>query len=266
MKKLAFDIGGTNIRMAEVREVGIGSVAHLHTPALPEVAMEELIALARTVSPDGVSAVVCGVPAIVSDAGTIVSATNLPEWGGYEFKVELEKQLHATVQVVNDAELAALGEARYGAGAGARTVAYLGLGTGIGTACVVEGVVEPHSSDTDSRDTIITLSSGETLEAQAGGRALTERYGAAPETLPRRVWDELTPDVAHAVMTMITLWSPDVIVLGGSLMNEENGFQLDEVIRAVSGSKNAPENLPDIRKAKFGEASALHGARALMPE
>jgi fructokinase len=262
MKHLAFDIGGTTIRMAEVREDGIGPVAHLHTPQLPEEAIDEIVALAHTAASSGIASIVCGLAAIVREEGSVATATNLPSWDGFPFAKELEKHLAAPVRVINDAELAALGEALYGAGKGMRTVAYLGLGTGVGTACVVDGAIEPHSSDTDARETIITLADGDTLEARAGGKALQERYGAVPEAFPREVWNEITPLLAHSVMTAITLWSPDVVILGGSLMNEESGFRLDEVILAVSALPHVADDLPDIRKSELGETSALHGARA----
>lgn len=263
MKHLAFDIGGTRIRMAEIREGGIGPVAHLHTPQLPDEAIDQIVSLAHTAAPDGIASVVCGLAAIVGGEGKVLTFTNLPSWNYFPFAHELEKHLAAPVRVVNDTELAALGEALYGAGQGMRTVAYIGLGTGVGTACIVDGVIEPHSSDTDARDSIIMLEDGDTLEARAGGKSLHERYDAPAESLPREVWDELTPSLAHSVMNAITLWSPNVVVLGGSLMNEDSGFRLDDVLRAVSALPNVTDELPDIRKSALGETSALHGARAL---
>ena len=187
----------------------------------------------------------------------------MPLWAGCALARQFTDVLGAPADVANDAELAALGEARYGAGQEFTDVAYLTVGTGVGTAHVKHGIVEMHSSDGESRDAIIALPRGKTLETEIGGRALTERFGIPPEQLPRDTWSKLTPLLARGVVQAVRLWKPDVIVLGGALMNETDGFRLAELEKETNALAKAGETLPSLRRALFEDASALQGARAL---
>jgi len=257
MKDLGCDIGGTSMRVAELLEGEVGIVLRSATPAEPDAAVSELVGLAEKIAPDGIARIFCGIAARLTDDGAVRTATNLPLWNGFPFAAEVGKALAAQTVVINDAELDALGEAWYGAGKGFRSVAYLGLGTGIGTAYVIDGIVEPGSSEGEVRAQVITLSSGASFEELSGGRSLLKHYEVRPEELPREVWNDLTPLLAECIRNAITLWAPDVLVLGGSLMNEETAYRLEDVEREL-GTIEIP-----IRRAALGDKSGLYGALAL---
>ena len=260
MSKIAIDIGGTNMRVATVHEGGLGPIARMRTPQDPHDALEELAALIQG-TPEGI---VCGFAGSIDESGAIRTATNLPEWDRFHLQQELARVTHAHVRVVNDAELAALGEAVYGSGKDAQTVAYIGLGTGIGTALVSGAVIETLTSEGEARASIISLADGSTLESLIGGHSVEQKYGKQPAFVPASVWKELAPSLAEGVANSMRLWSPDVIVLGGSLMNEETGFKLADVVREVKRIKKLPQPLPLIKKSALGDASGLYGARALL--
>lgn len=260
MKRLAYDIGGTTMRVAQVNENGIGSVARVRTASDPEEGLDTLMELARVPEVDSAVVAIAG---NVDLDGNVIDATNLPEWNGFKLASALKRRLMVPVLVYNDAELAALGEAIYGAGKDMAVVAYIGLGTGVGTACIKEGAIEPGVSGGEVRERIITLASGGTLEELLGGRSLTEHYGIPPEQLPPKVWKELTPLLAEGIHNAILQFAPDVVVLGGSLVNEEAGFHVVEVAAHVRRLMKKADTVPDIRKALLGDASALHGARAV---
>lgn len=252
---LAFDIGATNLRVAIMEADGVGRIVHTHTPADPSEAIETLATLVEELgSPESVRG---GVAAVVEN-GMIISSTNLPAWTGFHFAELLSARLHASVEIINDAELAALGEALYGAGKGMRTVGYIGIGTGVGTALVRDGMIVEHSSDGTARDTIIALSTGGTLEERIGGHALSATFGKPPAELTTEIWDELTPLLVEGIQNAIRLWSPDLVVLGGSLLNDMNGFRVAEVVREL-----ADASVP-VLPAVFGDSSGLNGARALL--
>ncbi|MDB5189235.1 MAG: hypothetical protein JWL82_192 [Parcubacteria group bacterium] len=256
MTHIVFDIGGTHMRVAAVTGDGIGPVSRVHTPQDPEEAMHALVDAVRSVSID-VDSVIGGVAAIVAEDGSIVFSTNLPEWGGYALAAKLTLALAAHVTIRNDAELAGLGEAVYGAGKGYGSVAYLGIGSGVGTSRIIDGNIEPHSSDGSMRYGIITLQDGRTLEECIGGKSLETRYGNKLEALPASVWKELTPLLLEGIQNMASSWNPDVIVLGGSLVNEKTGFNIDELIRLRG------DNAPPLFRASLGDSSGLYGAKAL---
>ncbi len=249
MSTLVFDIGGTYTRAALLTKEGIGDVRHMRTPAEPAEAVRQLASF------EGVAKVVGGFAGVIED-GVILYSTNLPQWDGFRLAAELEDALGASARVENDAELAGLGEAVFGAGKGKGVVAYIGLGTGVGTARVVDGVVEKHSSEGEARLSVITLSDGTTLEERVGGHSLEKRFGAHPKDLSPDVWIELAPLLAEGVQNAVREWQPDVVVLGGSLMNEENGFQLSRITEALLDDGVA------VVKAELGDAAGLWGARA----
>lgn len=258
MKHLGFDIGATHLRITDLREGGIGPVVRINTPKDPSEAIDAFAELTAAFGPE-IETATGGVAAIIAEDGSIVTSTNLPDWNGYPFARMLAARLRTNVRVRNDAELAGLGEAVFGAGKEAKDVAYIGVGTGVGTSHIVEGKIEARSSD-EGRAKIIALADGTTLEERVAGHALTDRFGISPEKLLRKEWDALTPLLAEGVANAIALWSPELVVLGGSLMNEEDGFRVGDVSKALA--RFAGRKHPPVVRAELGDSSGLYGAKA----
>jgi glucokinase len=74
-----------------------------------------------------------------SKTGTVLRTANLPCWRNFPLARRIEKRYGRTTRLINDANAAALAEARWGAGKGHASVFYVSLGTGIGTALVLQG-------------------------------------------------------------------------------------------------------------------------------
>ena len=125
--------------------------------------------------------------------GTVRRSSNSPHlclhedgWNEVDVVGELERRFHAPVTVENDCKLAALAEARFGAGAGARSLFYVTLGTGVGGGFVKDGrilacgdlgeaeighiVVEPEGPDCccGNRGCVEALCSGPGLSKLCG--------------------------------------------------------------------------------------------------
>jgi glucokinase len=71
--------------------------------------------------------------------GIVINPPNLPCWRNFPLAAEVARIYRVPVKVENDANAAALAEARWGAGRGYRHIFYAGLGTGIGTGIVFDG-------------------------------------------------------------------------------------------------------------------------------
>ena len=71
--------------------------------------------------------------------GVVINPPNLPCWRNFPLAAEVARIYRVPVKVENDANAAALAEARWGAGRGYRHIFYAGLGTGIGTGIVFDG-------------------------------------------------------------------------------------------------------------------------------
>ncbi len=256
MNRIIFDIGATRTRVACATDTGVEQVLHAPTPEVPS---EGLLVLQQLIQGLGgeIEGITGGIAAIIGGGGSIVRSTNLPRWSGYAFATELASVYGVPVHVMNDAELAGLGETMYGAGKGMHSVAYIGIGTGVGTSHILGGAIVPESSCGVVRDRVIRLHDGARLEELVGGNSIRTRYGVLPEALTRDVWDMLTPMLAEGISNAIKEWSPNTVVLGGSLMNEANGFRLEEV-RSACGDVGVR-----IEKAALGDNSGLYGAKAI---
>jgi fructokinase len=100
------------------------------------------------------------------------------------------------------------------------------------------------------------------LESQVGGAALTKRMGTSPkEVRDPQVWLDRARHLAVALYNTSLYWSPEVIVLGGSMMRDidlrEVSFQMEALPRVL-------ERLPKLHRAKLGDTTGLHGALAML--
>jgi glucokinase len=147
---IGVDLGGTNLRIAAVREdgellekVSTGTKLALGRDAVIREmtdAIKELAAKFRDGQP--LLGVGIGVPGIVdARTGMLRKAPNLPEWTDYPVRDEVEQILSAQVVLENDANSAALGEAWLGAARGAASMCMITLGTGVGGGIVLDGHV-----------------------------------------------------------------------------------------------------------------------------
>ena len=133
---ISADIGGTQIRVAVFPTHGIEPIRQKRIATVgPGTAVERLIGLIRELWPQGgeVLAISVGAPGQVDpEAGVIIAAPNIAGWVDLHLQRELEESFHVPVYLNNDANLAALGEWRFGAAQGHHDVFYMTVSTGIG--------------------------------------------------------------------------------------------------------------------------------------
>lgn len=261
---VVFDIGGTNMRVANISGGVPGDVVRAPTPASPVAALQQLAALIREAAGERVEHIVGGVAGVMRSDGTLSASPHLAEWEALPLTARLGELFSVHVHVFNDVELATLGEAVFGAGQDARIVAQLRVGTGVGSSRVVNGAFDAHSFGFEAGHQVVNVDTGQTLESIVGGAAIQEAHGAAPETLPESVYEELTPVLAAGVWNAIVHWSPDVFVLGGSLMNEQTGFRIERIVQEVEKLQRVVPVLPVIKAGVLGDAAGLYGAAAAL--
>jgi len=81
---------------------------------------------------------ICAPGPLDPKTGIVINPPNLPCWRNFPLAAELERIYRVPVKVENDANAAALAEAKWGAGRGYRNIFYAGIGTGIGTGIVCD--------------------------------------------------------------------------------------------------------------------------------
>ncbi len=262
--RIALDIGGTTLRVGRVEGGVLADVRRRATPETPEEAFDALGTLIEEVAGGAVERIIGGIAGVIAVDGVVVSSPHLPRWNGFELGPKLAARFSCAVELHNDVDLATLGEAVYGAGKGARVVAHLRIGTGVGGSRVVDGLLEQHAYGFEPGHQVIELGSGATLESLVGGASLTQKYGAEPAAIAPEAYRALTPALAAGVWNAIVHWSPDVIVLGGSLVNDANGFHAEDVRGEVEKFRRVLPALPEIRLGTLGDDAGLYGASALL--
>ena len=281
---LAVDLGGTNMRVAVVDEAGvIVDRDHAATPH-DATTIEPLLDLATRVRKEhDLSHAVVGVPGRVDHAdGRLLHAPNLPPpWLNQITRDALEDALEMTVTLVNDADVAAVGEAYFGAGRGHDDVVYVTVSTGVGAGVVIGGrVLLPRRSGGEVGHTVIDrraaaagapatvegLGSGTAIARLAAERGIDAR---GPELVAqvrdgdaaaRAVWDEAMEAVGIGIANLVHVFAPTVVVVGGGVWR--NGeLVLGPVRDAIHryGPKGPP---PEVTAAALGDDPGLIGTAA----
>jgi len=213
--------------------------------------------------------------------GFLEHAPNLPaDWAPQLNRAGLEAHLGVPVELANDADAAAVGEALFGAGRSYQDVVYLTVSTGIGAGVVLGGrLVAGARSTAEVGHTILDLRARQegrpsTLEELGSGTALG-RFAAAVD-LPsdgaqilelvrsgdrqaRRVRDGVVDAVAAGVHNLVHLFAPDVVVLGGGV--GRTGDLLEPVRDAVRSHAEEGRVTPvQVVGAVLGDDAGLVGA------
>ncbi len=265
---ITIDIGGTKTRIGCARECdALDSVEIFDTPQAYQEGLGALVEAVKQITDGELRGVAVGAPGVLSrDRRRIVNALNLPNWNGAALVDDLERRLGAPVILENDTALVGLGEASVGAGTGAAIVAYLTISTGVNGARIVDGALDRAAFGFEIGEQILGRDTGSrTLEKLVSGRAIEARFGALPATLGKDhpVWEELAEIVAIALHNTIAYWSPERIVLGGSMM-QELGIHLDRIESFLKTLHPKNPVLPEIRRAALGDLGGLWGGLFLL--
>lgn len=278
---LALDIGGSKVAAALVRGGEVLSSEFVPTPAAagPEAVVAAAERAARSVlAGTGVRPATLGVAcAGVVQAGEVraMSPELLPGWNGFPLVAALEERFLVPVIAANDAQAAAYGEWRHGAGHGLRSMLFVTVSTGVGGGLVLGGQL--WRGATGLAGHVGHMAGGE-VEWLASGTALARRAAEAgkPGLGAREViaaaasgndWaTHLVRDAASALARMFRdvklLVDPELVVMGGSVgLNEEFHRYVAEAVDA------APERLRlPVTPAGLGAMAGLVGAAALAVE
>jgi polyphosphate glucokinase len=184
MNILVVDVGGTYVKI-----LATGHEEPRKFPSGPTLTAEQMVARVIDLAGDWqYDAVSIGYPGYVVHGRPLAEPHNLaPGWVGFDYQTAFG----CPVKIINDAAMQALGSYRGG------KMLFLGLGTGLGSAMVVDGIVEPMEL------AHLPYKQG-TFEDYVGKRALDQRG--------KKKWRELVADV---VARLVAALEPDDVVLGG---------------------------------------------------
>jgi predicted NBD/HSP70 family sugar kinase len=275
MSYVLFDIGGTKTRVAVSEDLqGFGKVASFKTPNDFEEGVKLIHEHAMKLTSSPVRAVAGGIRGTLNDDRTgIVYDSVLSDWIDQPLSAALEKRFGCGVHIENDAALAGLGEAHFGAGKGIEIIAYHTVSTGVGGVKIENGKIDDHNIGFEPGHQVLDIDKtilGEdiepTLENLVSGTALELRMGVKPYDIAQddAIWDQLALYLAHGLRNTILYWSPDAIVLGGSMIVGDPRILLDDIIKHTNTVLGENIECPLIVDARLGDSGGLYGAMALL--
>jgi polyphosphate glucokinase len=189
MKVLVIDVGGTNVKI-----LASGHAQSRKFPSGRKLTPQKMVARVKELTSDWEYDVVSiGVPGPVLLGELVLNPHNLgPGWVGFDFSAAFG----VPVKLVNDAALQALGSYRGG------RMLFFGLGTGLGTALVINGVAE-------SREIAHLPYKNATYEDYVGVHALRR--------LGKKRWRNHVKKIVNSFLTRV---HADDVVLGGGNVKE----------------------------------------------
>lgn len=273
MSYILFDIGGTKTRVAISEDLKtLGEVISFKTPNHFEKGIDAIVEAVGKLTKTPLHGVSGGIRGPLNEDKTaIVYDSVLTSWIDKPICKALKKKLKAEVYLENDAALAGLGEAHFGAGMDLDIVAYHTVSTGVGGVKIEYGKIddnrtgfEPGKQVLDIDKTILGEGIEPTLENLVSGFALEERMGVKPYEIPQSdaTWDQLALYLAHGLRNTILYWSPDVVVLGGSMILGNPRILLDDILKHTNAILGENIACPLIVDARLGDQSGLYGAMA----
>ena len=285
MKILAFDIGGTEIKYALCDEYFNLSDQN----SVPTNAQEGGKAIISRVveiikSYDGIDRVGISTAGQVNSAkGEIIFASdNIPNYTGTKIKETVETETGIPTAVENDVNCAALGEALFGAAKGYSDFICLTYGTGIGGGIFINGELYRGTAFAAGEvGHLITHAGGR--KCTCGGEGCYEAYASAKALVKsvekllsrpvngkevfecfdnpeiRKLIDGWIDEIVIGLKSLIYIFNPSLIVLGGGIMNEN--YIIDEInIKLQSSLMLSFKNVKAVKAAAGNSAGKLGAA------
>lgn len=261
---LLFDIGGTKTRIALSKDgKEIDSFEVLPTPHNFEEGLVLIEKTAQRLSKgEKITAVSGGTASpIDKEKSKMILAPNLPGWREKPIKERLSEIFNTPVFLENDAALAGLGEAVYGAGVDYDVVAYLTISTGVGGSRIVNKNIDQNAFGFEPGHQIVDAE-GNDFEFYVSGSGIKKRFGKeATEIDDEKIWDDIMKWLTFGINNTVAYWSPEIIILGGGIMQSKY-ISIDKIKSFFKESSKLP--MPEIKLASLGDKSAIFGALALL--
>ena len=267
MKKvLAFDLGGTKFAFGVVSENGevLGS-DKIETLAKqgPEQAIQRVNSAAQSLlqklnikTEELIGIGIASPGPLDISKGCVDGSPNLPGWTGYSIEDGLSTFFNLPARIDNDANAAALGEYKFGAGKNKKNMVYITVSTGIGGGVIVDGRLMRGANGNAAELGHLTLNingpacpcgANGCFEMYASGTAIARRTREAiqvgtqsqilnlagsieeitthhvlaalqkEDELAKKIWNETTEYLGRGLAVVINTINPELIVVGGGV-------------------------------------------------
>jgi glucokinase len=299
---LGLDIGGTKLAAGVVDRAGrVHSFVVAPTDAErgPNNGLERLVALGRRAVGEsgfewddiGSVGIGCGGP-LDSARGVLLAPLHLPGWTDVPITDLIEEAYARPATLENDATAAAAGEYRYGAGVGTCNMVYLTISTGVGGGVVLGGRLFRGTTGNGGELGHVTVDwhgrrcrgCGRLgcLEAYVSGTSIAERareagldvdsasdvvdLAGAGDAVARAVWDETIEALACGVTSIVNLFEPERVVIGGGVTRAREQLVAPVRERVLAGALAPAGHAVDVVQSALGDTVGVVGAAAVADE
>ena len=212
-----------------------------------------------------------------------ITSTPKQGWQFFNIKQEIESALQTRVYLETDVNASALGEFFLYPENRIQNLVYITIGTGIGAGIIINGKIVhglvhpefghiriPHDYRQDPFPGICPFHR-DCFEGLASGPAMEERWHQPPEKIPTDhiAWELEAEYIAYAIANLICTISPEIIVLGGGVMQRHQLLKMVQsktrcVLSGYIKSKSLEDNISEyIVPPRLKEDSGILGALSM---
>lgn len=301
---VAIDVGGTQLRAAAYQHEQLEPLTHnrIETKAKEPNAFGRLIDLIEGIWPKNMKVDAIGVSSpgpVDPHNGIVIMTPNIKEWRDFPITAKLSEHFGVPAYLENDANLAALGEWKFGAGRGHHNVLYLTVSTGVGGGVIIEdrllqgfhglaaelghttvqangplcGCGQPGHLEAFSSGTGIERFVAEQLKARRGSVLSPDKKNSAVEiSEAAKQGDPLSIEAYQTagrylgigVANFLHTFDPSIVIFGGGV-SQSGPLLFDAFHTSLKENVIHPRYLEGlvITRAELGDDSGLLGALAL---
>jgi glucokinase len=277
MELLGIDIGASNLKAGRVLNgcIEAKSYKRVDREATSNKTLQDLFSCIDQVINKNIRRIGVGVPAVVDpDTGVVYDVQNIPAWKEIPLKDLIEDRYGLPVFINNDANCFAIGEKIFGKGKNLKNFIGLSLGTGIGMGVIINNKLYNGVLCGAGEIGMITYKDS-IIEKYAGSFFFTENYDLTAEKMSTlaeqgnesalNAFKEYGNHLGEAIKNILYLYSPETIILGGSISLAYLFYE-----RSIKSSLKSFAYQRQIENFKIEvsnlEGSAILGAAALCIE
>jgi glucokinase len=289
---IGVDLGGTKIATGSVDPDGTLHERHeVPTPTESQEALLEAIASAiEPLADEHLDGIGFGIPSVIDRrTGLALGSTNIP-LRDVSLTELTQERFGVPAVVENDANVAAFGEWKLGAGRGADDLVMLTLGTGVGGGLVLGGSLYRGIAELGH---VVVVAEGPPCQGNCNGRGHLESFasGNAPARAAEKLWGEganaellvgraeegdaaaieALAGIGHllgaAIGSFVNIFAPELVIVGGGFGLAAYDFVVPAATEIARRELVEPDLLPlRIVRAELGSDAGLIGAGLLALE
>jgi glucokinase len=257
---LGIDIGGTKTLVAALEDNGvIKQRLKFPTPKEYKFFIRKLTDAVAYLSTKEFKIVVVGAPGRIDRKRGVGAGMGNLNWLNVPIRQDVSRLTHAPTLVENDAKLAGLSEAmllkhKY------NKVLYVTIGTGIGTAVIIDQKIDPDFADAEGGK--MTLEHNGKLqewEDFASGKAIKKQFGKpASEITDAKDWKKVAHQIVVGLVDLIAVLQPEVVVIGGGIGTYFKNYE-KYLVEELKGYQTPLIPIPPVLEAQRPEDAVIYG-------